>query len=74
MFFSLIKESFSRAGEHVGLILRSREHVEKLESVCLFPGFIDQENLSLPGRILQAIGPVENDRTPRSDIVLFSEP
>ena len=42
--------------------------------VCLFPVFIDQENLSLPGRILQAIGPAENDRTPRSDIILFLEP
>ena len=56
------------------LLWRLWHHSHELESVCLFPGFIDQENLSLPGRILQAIGPAENDRTPRSDIILFLEP
>ena len=56
------------------LLWRLLHHPHEPESVCLFPGFIDQEKLSLPGRILQAIGTVENDRTPRSDIVLFSEP
>ena len=46
---------------------------DKLESVRLFPGSINEENPSLPGRILQAADPAENDRTPRSDIILFSE-
>ena len=45
----------------------------KPESVRLFPGSINEENPSLPGRILQAADPAENDRTPRSDIILFSE-
>ena len=43
-------------------------------SVHLFPVFMDAENLSLLGRILRAAGPAENDRIPRSDIILFLEP